>query len=53
MKRIAVITMLLLASTLLRAQSEWWNDDPSYVVPIDAAAITADRPMRSTPFSPC
>ena len=46
MKRIAVITMLLLASALLRAQSEWWNDDPSYVVPIDAAAITADRPMR-------
>ena len=47
MKRTAAIILLLLASTILRAQNDdWWNSDPSYVVPIDAAAVTADRPMR-------
>ena len=44
--RIALVTALLLLSWGLMAQNDWWNSDPSYVVPIDAAAITADRPMR-------
>ena len=47
MKRTAAIILLLLAPVLMRAQNDdWWNSDPSYVVPIDAAAVTADRPMR-------
>lgn len=47
MKRTAAILLLLLAPVLVRAQNDdWWNSDPSYVVPIDAAAVTADRPMR-------
>ena len=47
MKRMAAIFLLLLAPVLVRAQNDdWWNSDPSYVVPIDAAAVTADRPMR-------
>ncbi|MBR3526733.1 MAG: TonB-dependent receptor [Bacteroidales bacterium] len=44
--RISIVTALLLLSCGLMAQNDWWNSDPSYVVPIDAAAITADRPMR-------
>ena len=44
--RIVYVTALLLLSCSLMAQNDWWNSDPSYVVPIDAAAITADRPMR-------
>ena len=47
MKRKVAILLLLLAPLLVRAQNDdWWNSDPSYVVPIDAAAVTADRPMR-------
>ncbi|MBO4656234.1 MAG: TonB-dependent receptor [Bacteroidales bacterium] len=47
MKRMAAIILLLLVPVLVRAQNDdWWNSDPSYVVPIDAAAVTADRPMR-------
>lgn len=44
--RFILITFLLLLPVILRAQGDWWNEDPSYVVPIDAAGITADRPMR-------
>ena len=44
--KFVIATFLLLLPALLRAQEDWWNSDPSYVVPIDAAAITADRPMR-------
>lgn len=44
--RFILITFLLLLPVILRAQGDWWNGDPSYVVPIDSAGITADRPMR-------
>ena len=44
--RFVLITFLLLLPVILRAQGDWWNGDPSYVVPIDSAGITADRPMR-------
>ena len=44
--RIALVTSLLLLSWGMLAQNDWWNSDPSYVVPIDAAAITADARHR-------
>ena len=45
-RRLIFVTILSCLSLALCAQYDWWNSDPSYVVPIDAAGITADRPMR-------
>jgi len=41
-----ILAFMMLMPVMLRAQSDWWNSDPSYVVTIDSAAVTADRPMR-------
>ena len=46
MKRYFLIAIALLAfAGRASAQNDWWNDDPSYVTPIEESAVIADRSL--------
>ena len=40
-----VLVAMLAATHSAGAQNEWWNNDPSYVTPIEEAAVVARRPL--------
>ncbi|MCF0168305.1 MAG: TonB-dependent receptor plug domain-containing protein, partial [Bacteroidales bacterium] len=47
MKRsILTLGLLLAVCAVAPAQNEWWNNDPSFVVPISGASVVATRPIR-------
>ena len=46
MKRLFFIALAFLALYgRAAAQNDWWNDDPSYVTPIEESAVIADRSL--------
>ena len=45
MKRLFTIVAMLAVSAASLAQNDWWNNDPSYVTPIEQSAVVAERSL--------